>query len=251
MSITVGTLTISALREIPFTHSGDALTGRTARRFPVSCILTPAEWLTLNTIYTNWRTLRLADPDTMVSLSVGSTVTCSGTVHGMTWSNVATWFSDPPNPTQVGAMVGVTFELIDAAQQLAIMLREMEVGTQIEDNDQTLWGTYTVGGVVINLNAQPDTWEDLPTLELAASGTSFIRGTYGGSRIKQIDGWTQTANADATLRTWYEDQIDGSSTPAANTYWPISPPDVQRIPVIVNGARVTRFLVSITLKEVR
>ena len=248
MAISVGSLTISALREIPFTHSGDALTGRTARRFPVSCMLTPADWLTLDGIYTNWRTLRLADPDTMVSLAVGSTVNCSGTLYGMSWSNVAAWFSEPPTPTQVGAMVGVTFELVDAAQQLAVMLREMEVGTQIEDNDNNA-GTLALGTVTLNLTSLPEAFDEGPTLELAATGTHALRGPLVATKVRQVEGWTQTVGADATIRTWYETTI--ATVPAAGTWFPVTPPVIERVPVIVAGARVTRFLVSLELRQVR
>jgi hypothetical protein len=248
MAITVGGLTISALREIPFAHSGDALTGRTARRFPVSCILTPAQWLTLNGIYTTWRTNRLADPDTMVSLAVGSTVATSGTIYGMTWSNVAAWFSDPPNPTQVGAMVGVTFELVDAAQQLAVMLREMEVGTQIEDNDNNA-GTYTIGGVTLNLTSLPDGFDEGPTLELTSTGTHAIRGPAVATKTKRLEGWTQTAGAATTIRNWYEQEL--ATVPPVASWFPVTPPVIDQVPVIVAGARVTRFLVSVELRQVR
>ena len=248
MAITVGSLTISALRELPFSHDGDALTGRTARRFPVSAILTPSEWLTLDGIYTTWRTARLADPDTMISLAVGSTVNCSGQLWGMSWTNVATWFSSPPIPTAVGAMVGVTFELVDAAQQLAVMLRELEVGTLIEDNDAAA-GTYALGSITLNLTSQPEGFDDGPTLELAGTGTHVIRGPLVATKVRQIQGWTNAVNADATIRTWYETTI--ATVPAAGSWFPVTPPSIERIPVIVAGARVTRYLVSLELRQVR
>lgn len=249
MSITVGTLEITALRELPYSHDGDSLSGRTARRWPVSCILTPADWLSLDEIYTDWRALRLADPDTMVSLDVGTTVACSGSVRGMTWEDVPAWFSAPPVPTAVGAMVGCSFELIDAEQQLAIMLREREVETQIEDDQTSIWGTYSIGDVTINLTAQHDSYEDAPTMELAATGTSVIRGPLTASRLKSIEGWTHDEDAEASLRAWYEEQIE--TTPAVDDYWPTSPPEVQAVPVIVAGVKVTRYLVSMTLKKAR
>jgi hypothetical protein len=248
MSITVGNLQIRALREMPFAHAGDALTGRTARRWPVSAILTPAEWLTLDGIYTTWRSARLAEPDTMISLSVGTTVACSGTLRGMTWSNVAAWFTEPPTPSAAGAMVGVQFELVDAAQQLTVMLREQEVGQQLEDNDST-YGTFTLGTTTLNLIGALDGYDEGPQVELSAAGVHVIRGPLVPSRVRRVQGWTHTAGAGATVRSWYEGQI--SSTPAVGTYWPISPPVIEQVPVIVNGARVTRFIVTVELKEIR
>jgi hypothetical protein len=248
MAITVGTLTIKALQEFPFAHQGDALTGRTSRSWPVRAILTPAEWLTLDGIYTTWRALRIADQDTMVSLAIGSTVSCSGTLWGMTWSNVAAWFASPPTPTAVGAMVGVSFELVDATQQLAILLREDEIATQVEDNEAT-YGTYTLGTVTLNLTAQPDGHDDGPQLELAATGTHVIRGPLLASKMKRIQGWTNTTNAGTTIRTWYDTTI--ATVPAVNSWFPVTPPVVEQTPVIVAGARVTRYLVTVDLKQVR
>jgi hypothetical protein len=248
MSITVGGLTIRALQQVPFAHVGDALTGRTARSWPVQCVLSPADWLTLDGIYATWRAARIADPDTMVSLSVGSTVACSGTVRGMTWNNVAAWFTSPPQPTALGAMVGVSFELVDAAQQLAILTREDEIAQSIEDNEST-FGTYSLGGVTLQLTAQPDGHEDGPSLELAGTGTHVIRGPLVATRVKRLQGWTNTAGAGATIRTWYESAI--AAVPAAASWFPIAPPVIDQTPVIVAGARVTRTLVSVDLAQVR
>ena len=248
MSITVGSLTIKALRDVPFAHDGDALSGRTVRKFPVSAILTPADWLTLNGIYTTWRTARLADPDTMVSLAIGSTVNTSGTIWGMTWTNVAAWFSVPPVPTSVGAMVGVTFELVDATQQLAVMLREQEIGTQVADNDST-YGTLVIGTLTLNLTAEAPGFEDGPTMELAGTGTHVIRGPLMATKVRRVEGWTNVAGADDTIRAWYETAI--TTTPAVNDWFPVSPPEVEQVPVIVAGVRVTRFLISLELRQVR
>jgi hypothetical protein len=248
MGITVGNLTIRALQEFPFAHSGDAMTGRTARRWPVKCVLTPADWLTLNGIYTTWRTARLADQDTMVSLAVGSTVNTSGTIWGMSWSNVPAWFSEPPVPSSLGAMVGVSFELVDAAQQLAIMLREQEITTQVADNEST-YGTLSVGGLTLNLTAEAPGFEDGPTMELAATGTHVIRGPLLASKVRRVQGWTHTVGADDTIRAWYETTI--ATTPAVDAWFPITPPTVEQVPVIVAGARVTRFQISLDLKQVR
>ena len=184
----------------------------------------------------------------MVSLAIGSTVSCSGTLWGMTWSNVAAWFASPPTPTAVGAMVGVSFELVDATQQLAILLREDEIATQVEDNEAT-YGTYTLGTVTLNLTAQPDGHDDGPQLELAATGTHVIRGPLLASKMKRIQGWTNTTNAGTTIRTWYDTTI--ATVPAVNSWFPVTPPVVEQTPVIVAGARVTRYLVTVDLKQVR
>jgi len=247
MAITIGSLTITSLREVPFAHDGDAMSGRTVRRWPVSAVLTPADWLTLNGIYETWRTARLANPDTMVSLAIGSTVNTTGKIWGMTWTNVAAWFSTPPVPTSVGAMVGVTFELVDAAQQLAVWLREQEIATQVADNENT-YGTLTVGTLTLNLTAEASGFQNGPTMELAATGTHVIRGPLMATKVRRVEGWTHQAAADDVIRAWYETAI--ATTPAAGSWFPVSPPDVVQTPVIVAGARVTRFQISIELGQV-
>lgn len=249
MTITVGGLTIANHQQLPVSHSGDALRGLTVRSWPVQALLTPAEWVQLNGIYLSWRTARLADPDTMVSLSIGSTVTTSGSVWGLTWSNVAAWFTAPPVAAAAGALVSVSFELVDATQQLAIMLRESELATQVSDDETTSYGTYALGSLTLNLTGNADGFEDGPTMELAATGTHVVKGPLMASRVRRVTGWTNAAGAGATARAWYETQI--ATTPAVNAWFPITPPTVEQQSIIVNGAKVTRSIISVDLKQVR
>lgn len=248
MPVTVGSLTLSRLQEFPFAHGGDSLTGQTARRWPVKALCTPAEWLQLDGIYAAWRASRLSDPDTMVSLAIGSTVSTSGQVWGMTWSNVAAWFTAPPTPTAAGDYVSVSFELVDAAQQLAVMLRSDAIATEVQDNEST-YGTYSLGGVSLNLTAQLNGYQDGPTAELSAAGVHVIKGPLVAGRLRTVRGWTHATNAGSTIRSWYEQQI--SSSPSVNAAWPVTPPTIDQSPVIVSGARVTRYQVSIDLLEIR
>lgn len=248
MAITVGGLTIRALQDPPYSHSGDSITGRTVRRWPVKAIMRPADWLTLDGIYTTWRTLRLADQDTMVSLATGSTINTSGNVWGQTWTNVAAWFSAPPVPISTGAMVSVSFELVDAEQQLAVWLREREIGTQVSDNDST-YGTLSVGGLTLNLTAEAPGFDGGPTIELAATGTHVIRGPLMATEVRRVQGWTHAVNADDTIRTWYRNTI--AVKPSVNDWFPRTPPTIEQTPVIVSGARVTRYTISLELGQIR
>lgn len=250
MAITVDTLTITALKQFPFDHSGDAMKGRTARVWPVQAILTPSDWLALNQIYLNWRNNRINDPDTMLSMSVGTTVPCSGTLYGMTWNNVQAWFTQAPQPTTVGAMIGVSFELIDANQQLEILLkeRELEENATNEENE-FVFGNYTLGTIIVNLTDTPDTDRDGPRIELAGTGTHVIRGPLTSTKVKQIKGWTETPGADATIMTWYRNII--TTTPAKNSWYPVTVPDIQWKPTIKNGLRITRYEVSVELVQIK
>lgn len=250
MSVTVGDLEITQLQELPFSHGGDAMTGQTARRWPIKALLTPADWLTLDEIYRDWRDLRILDQDTLVSASVGTTILTSGDEWGMTWEDVPAWFSAPPIPTPAGAYVSVSFELVDAAEQLAVILRQRELSTETQQqDDEYLYGTYSIGGVDLNLTAQPYDYEDAPTAELGGTGTHVIRGPLAASRMMRIQGWTTTAGAGDTIRSWYEDEISG--LPSVGDLWPISPPRITQSAVIVAGVRATRYEVGIDLKEIR
>lgn len=249
MPVTVGSLTIRALQDFPVAHGGDSLQGRTARKFPVKAVLSPADWLTLNSIYTTWRNARINDPDTFQSLSVGTTVATSGQVYGYSWSNVAAWFSQPPAATPLGGMVGVSFELIAAYDHLQLIKREKETALQLDDTLADTFGTVTIGGITLTLISSPIDYEDVPRMELAGTGTSVIRGTLAASQVQKIQGWTHDSNAEQAIRDWYEATI--ASLPAAGDFWPISGPRFSHTPVIVSGARLTRTVVSLDLKQVR
>jgi hypothetical protein len=69
------------------------------------------------------------------------------------------------------------------------------------------------------------------------------------TNVRRIEGWTQEVDAGATIREWYEDTI--ATVPAAESWFPSAPPVIEQVPVIVAGARVTRYLVSIELRQVR
>lgn len=248
MAITVGGLAITGLQEAPYAHAGDSLTGRTVRRWPVKAVMTPADWLTLDGIYRSWRASRLADADTMVSLSIGSTISTSGSAWGYSWSNVAAWFSAAPSASATGAMVSVSFELVDAAQQLAIWLREREISTQVSDNEST-YGTLTVGGLTLNLLSEAPGFDGGPAMQLTALGCHVIRGPLLATKVRRVQGWTHASDADDTIRSWYESTI--ATTPAVGDWFPVKSPTVKQDPVIVSGARVTRYTIDLELQQVR
>jgi hypothetical protein len=85
--------------------------------------------------------------------------------------------------------------------------------------------------------------------KLAGTGTHVIRGPLMATKVRRVEGWTNVAAADDTIRAWYETAI--STTPAVNDWFPVSPPEVVQTPVIVAGVRVTRFLISLELRQVR
>jgi hypothetical protein len=122
--VTIGTFSTSRLTAQPFGYEGDARTGRTATIVEFSGLLKPSEWLAFKNVYDAWRDTRIQDPDTVVSKAVGTTIAVSVSANGITWASKPCWFTEAPDAEQVGAYVRVSATLVDAAQALAVFLKE-------------------------------------------------------------------------------------------------------------------------------
>lgn len=125
MTVTIGSFSTNRLTAQPFGYEGEARAGLTARTFRVSGLLTPAEWQTLVSEYNSWRSSRINDQDTLLSNSVGTTVSLTiSSTNGLSVTGLACWFGDAPSSEQVGAYVSASFVLVDAAHALAVLLAE-------------------------------------------------------------------------------------------------------------------------------
>ena len=123
-TITIGTFSTSALRAQPFGYEGDARNGETATVVQFSGLVRPSEWLAFKGVYDGWRNLRIADPDTLVSKTVGTTISVTASANGVQWTSKPCWFTEAPSATQVGAYVEVNATLVDAAEALAVFLKQ-------------------------------------------------------------------------------------------------------------------------------
>ena len=126
MTLTIGAFSTNALTAQPFGYEGDARQGLTARKWSVSGLVTKAQWAALITVYETWRDLRITDSDTLLSGTVGSTVSFTGTGFGQSWSAISCWFTSPPSATPAGVYLDASCELVDATQALQALLREAE-----------------------------------------------------------------------------------------------------------------------------
>lgn len=133
--VTIGSFTTSRLTAQPFGYEGEARFGRTARTFRISGLLTPTEWQTLVSEYNAWRSTRIQDPDTLVSKTVGTTITFSTgvSINNLSVTNLACWFAEAPQGEQAGKYVSATVVMVDAAQALAVLLRNQET-----ENEETV-----------------------------------------------------------------------------------------------------------------
>jgi hypothetical protein len=248
MAITIGSASFPTLTAQPFGYEEtDTKAGQTARKWLLTGILKPSEWLALLSSYDSWRNTRIDDEPTEISGVVGTTIAFTGTgAGGQTWTSVACWFSSAPSAEQAGAYLIVSVELVDANQALAVILkvRETEESTATEGLPDL--GTITLGTTVLTLLKPVDAYATSPTMALTATGTHYVQGALVPYRIKDVEGTTNLAGWNA-IRTWYEGQI--ATRPTTGTLFPITAPTASAQNKIVAGATTVEYTVSIQLGE--
>jgi hypothetical protein len=122
--ITIGAFSTSSLKVQPFGYEGEARNGETASLVQVNGLVKPSEALAFKGVYDNWRNVRIADQDTLVSKAVGTTVLVTAEANGVQWTNKPCWFTEAPSFTQAGRFVEVNATLVDAAEALAVFLKQ-------------------------------------------------------------------------------------------------------------------------------
>jgi hypothetical protein len=246
MSITIGSFSTTRLRAQPYGYEeASTRDGLTAQRWRIAGLLTEDEWQDLLDEFASWRDDRIADPDSLAANNVGTTVDFSGTANGITWTDVPCWFTSAPSGEQVGAYIDAVVELVDAEQALEVALRQKEKAKSAEDRPDL--GTYTVGTTELTLLRPPETWTDAPTIARAVSGTSYITGPLGATRVLSIEGTTD-ASGWVDIQSWYETTI--SSTPAAGDWFPSTPPSAVAENRVIDGLKVVEYTVTLALAQV-
>lgn len=252
MSVTINGLTITNLTAQPLGYtSEDVSKGLAARSWTVTGLLNNTQLGQFVSIFETWLVARRADPDSIASNSVGSTVALSFSANGLSASGVACWFTDAPSIEQVGAYVQLTATLVDANQALEIAKRQVEQEVEKEEALGTAavdFGTVTLGGVVITLTEPMETLDDLPTLERTAGGFPYIQGPLRASAVRQITGTVANEAAYTTLRNWVATTVQ--STPAVGSWWPTSPPTASAEAKLINGLKTDVWTVSLTVEQV-
>ena len=265
MTVTIGAFTCNLLTVQPFGYEGEARTGLTARTFVISGLLTPTQWQSLLSVYNTWRDTRITDADTISSGVVGTTISLTANANGVSVTSLPCWFADPPNGEQTGAYISASVTLVDAAQALAVLLREQEKSRQSTEATLPSFGSWFIvtgtpdkivpsltGGetaaATIVLIADPVTYQDGPTLGLTTTGAHVLQGPLTATKVRRIQGTTSSASW-AVIQTWYEEVV--ASIPAVNSYFPISPPTATGEIIISAGAKSTRYTVSFDLALVK
>jgi hypothetical protein len=244
MAITIGSTDFPTLTAQPFGYEEtNTRSGQTARKWLLTGLLKPSEWLDLLDEYDGWRATRIEDEPTETSNVVGTTVAFSGDgPGGQSWTSVACWFIAAPQAEQSGAYLAASVELIDANEALEVLLKTKEDEAAGEDLPDL--GTITIGTTTLTLLKPVDAYATSPTMELTATGTHYIQGALVPYNIKDVEGTTNSAGWTA-IRAWYETQID--AVPLAGSYFPITAPSASAANKVVGGVTSVEYTVSIQL----
>ena len=249
MSVTIGSATLSRLVAQPFGYEEtNTRAGLTARKWLATGLCTPSEWADLLEVYEDWRDLRILEEEPLKSGVVGSTVSLTASANGMTYTAVPCWFITAPSGEQVGAYVQASVEVVDAAQALAVLLSEVLK----DEPDLPDLGTFTINGAVIKLTKPPETYQDIPQMQLTAGGFSYLSGPLGATVVRDIEGTTDSAGW-VKIQQWFATTT--ASTPASGAYFPLSPPTASAANkvVVINNAptKYIEYSVALTLGVLR
>ena len=245
MTVAIGSFSCSALTAQPFGYEGTARDGLTARTFRIAGLLTPTQWTALVGVYDTWRNTRIEDPDTLQSGTVGTTVSLTtGTINGLSVTALACWFAEPPSGEQAGSYISASVTLVDAAQALAVTLRQKEKEI---DKDRPDLGTVTLGSATVTLTKPMETRRDGPSVSLTAAGSSYITGPLVAHKIRQIEGWISSGTY-ADVLAWYDTTI--SSVPASSSWFPVSEPSATAEIDVTGGVKTTRTTVTLTALQI-
>jgi hypothetical protein len=248
MTITIGSFSTNRLTAQPFAYEGEARTGLTARTFRVNGLLSTSEWQALVSEYNSWRNTRITDADTLSSATVGTTVSLTITsTNGLSVTSLPCWFADPPSGEQAGAYLQASATLVDAAQALAVLLRQEEKSRQSSEALTPSLGTVTLGSAVVTLTRPMLTRQDGPSVALTATGVSYVTGPLAAHKVRQIEGYISSGTYDDLL-SWYDTTI--AAVPASTSWFPISPPTATAEVIITGGAKATRYNVSLSALQI-
>jgi hypothetical protein len=241
------TLTLRYLQAQPIGYAeAETEQGLTARRFTVAGLCTPAQWVTCASIFDAWQAAKILEPPTITSRAVGATVALSCSAHGRSVSSLGCWFTGAPAGETTGAWVKVNFTLIDAAQQLAVVLRQNEKARLGGDAFLPAYGTITLGTTTLALLDQPEGFEDGPSLEPTSTGGFVTRGPLVASEVRSIRGVTNAAGWTA-VKNWFTSTI--ATRPGASDFYPVGNLGLERDQIVSGGVVVERYIVTAKLKR--
>ena len=219
----------------------DTLYGLTAEKVAITALMTPDEWEALLNCFDTWRTARLADDVEDIKTTIGSTVSVSMTANGISWSGVASYFLTAPAGEQLGAYIEATVELVNAAQQIEVTQRQ----ETLDKSGVDYFGTFNLWGTSLNLRQPPETYQDMPQLQLSAGGLSYTNGPTNPTEVRALVG-------DTDLSGWqsiYDAAQAQAAVRPANDWFPVSAPTASAEKRIIEGVRNDLYTVTISVAK--
>lgn len=257
--LTIGSFSTEAgfITQNPFqVDSFDTEKALTYTVFEYNGLLTLAEKNSLEFAYDAWRTARLADPVYTIE-SDGSIVAMDDIVSkdgcvdvsyeaaGNTWIIQKCYFKEPPRIESLGNYFNTTCKLVDAESLVEARNRQKFIQASTVD----YVGVFELWGVELLLRSQPETYQDMPTLQLTAGGKSYTTGPRNPTEVMNIQG-------DTDLDGWvsiYEKCREVASLPPSggtDDWFPISAPVAQVTKRLDdNGDRDDLFTVAISVAK--
>lgn len=222
MTLFVGGLEFSTLKGQPLGYEErDVRRGVSIKKWLVTGLLKPSEWLDLLTEYDEWRDGKITESDPTKSLEQGSTIQLVGDGPGGSSWSADCWFSSAPKGEQAGKYIDVSVELVDATQSLEVYSKEI----QDETEPGIDYGTVSVGSgsniATVKLLKGMDGYAEGPSLQLTAAGEYYSTGPLTVRRTRDIEGIVTSADW-TKIRNWYEQVIQVA--PIKNTWFPTSAP---------------------------
>jgi hypothetical protein len=245
VTVTIGTNTYSHYISQPIAYEGDAIAGLTSRKFEFSVFIPADQFAPLIGAYDTWRNIRITEPDTFSSASLGTTVPVTGTFDGVTVTALPCWyFGAPQEIEKVGGYYTVKFIMIDAAQYLQVLLASKEKQRQATEADRPNLGTFDLGGTTVTLLQRAEGYENLPQAELTMTGNLHITGPRAAVRVRNIKAYTDHAGVVA-IEGWIEDQVDADL--GAGDLLPVSWGQPEAEVIVSGGAKITRYTITAKL----
>lgn len=258
-SLTIGTFSTSSgfITQNPFQiDSLDTEKGLTYSVFEYNGLLTLTEKNSLELAYDTWRKERLADPaytiqsdgsiatiDDIVSLN--GCINVSYEAAGNTWVVQKCYFTEPPRFESLGNYFNASCKLVDAESLVEARNRQKFLQASAVD----YVGVFELWGVELLLRSQPETYQDMPTLQLSAAGKSYTTGPRNPTEVMNLQGDT---NLDGWVEIYEKCRDVASSPPSSGVddWFPVSSPVAQvtkRLDEL--GARDDLFTVAISVAK--
>jgi len=251
MSVTLNTSTFASLKALPISYEAENIQqGIVVRAWEITGLVKATDAASISNLFEGWVATRKTETDSLLSGSVGTTVAFSGSAGGRTWSTIACWFGGAPVIEPVGNIWRVSLTVIHAAEALDALLRSQTLTRERENAFAPTFTSITVGTVALTIIQEPEGRGTGPSVVTAATGTDLIEGPLRPVRIRNIVGYgPNTGRTDFdTLLAWYDTIV--TTRPATGTWFPISPPTAEPQIIVVAGAKVGRWVISLQLRYI-